>query len=402
MSSRAVVAASSSPATDQAAPPPEYATLPEKGYIPTLDGWRALAFGSVLLSHGFVDAVRRVHAPAWLLTFIERAGTAGVMVFFAISGFLICTRLLSSMPDHARGETLRVFYIRRFFRIQPPAMLYLLVIGVAAILGGYGSLVPGYFELRGWLAAILICRNYTGLMHATSHFWSLAIEEQFYLVWPVVLVLFRQRKAAWIALAGVLAAPLIRWAEISRWSSTLPLSEILERTECRVDSFLFPCLLAILLTWPNWKSKLSFLFTPYLRVAVVLATIVATILPYRFPQFSLLQRQLMPLLITLLVVGTTTNRGWLAKLLEWKPLRAIGRLSYSLYLWQQIIVYRPFSGLTAWQIGTEISLRLLILAAVSIASYKFIEVPAIQFGRALAARRSRMIATPAPALAPGR
>src|ERR1700742_9872 len=100
-------------------------------YIPTLDGWRALSIGLVVLHHSQI----RVDVPVLgsLLQSLARLGEVGVELFFAISGLLICSRLLDE-ESRAGYINLRAFYLRRFFRILPPAIFYLLVI---AILGAF-------------------------------------------------------------------------------------------------------------------------------------------------------------------------------------------------------------------------------------------------------------------------
>ncbi len=126
------------------------------------------------------------------------------MLFFAISGFLICTRLL--VEEEAGGVvSLRSFYIRRVFRIIPAAYLYLLVIGVLAATGiitvkWRDLAIPGIF-----LSNYLVVGSWF-----TGHFWSLALEEHFYLSWPPLLVRLGRSRAVWIASALVGITVLLR------------------------------------------------------------------------------------------------------------------------------------------------------------------------------------------------
>lgn len=107
---------------------------PRDHYLPTLDGWRAVAISMVVASHALtIDSARDGAGGALnLLTF--RLGTFGVMLFFAISGYLICTRMLIQ-AEITGSASLKSFYIRRFFRIVPAAYLYLAVITGLAIAG---------------------------------------------------------------------------------------------------------------------------------------------------------------------------------------------------------------------------------------------------------------------------
>jgi peptidoglycan/LPS O-acetylase OafA/YrhL len=149
---------------------------PKTGYLPTLDGWRAIAIVAVLLDHT-VEYSGLGHYPK--LVSFTHTGPNGVSLFFAISGFLICSRLLEE--KRAFGQiSLRGFYIRRACRILPPAMFYLLVIG-ALSLCGLIIVSPGE-----WWSSALFFRNYLpgdrisrGWGGYTIHYWSLAVEETF-------------------------------------------------------------------------------------------------------------------------------------------------------------------------------------------------------------------------------
>ena len=105
-----------------------------KDYLPTLDGWRAIAILAVLIAHGTdtVFSPGGLHANDRLRSFLKHG--VGVEIFFAISGFLICTRLLQERQRQGRVR-LSAFYIRRAFRILPPYLLYLLTIGALVAAG---------------------------------------------------------------------------------------------------------------------------------------------------------------------------------------------------------------------------------------------------------------------------
>src|SRR5690242_186530 len=104
------------------------------GYLPTLDGWRAFAVLAVIFSHAPLPTKLLDHVPHWFLTVKSGGGEKGVQLFFAISGFLITSRLMEEWNCFGR-ISLKRFYIRRVFRILPPAITYLLTI---AVLGGLG------------------------------------------------------------------------------------------------------------------------------------------------------------------------------------------------------------------------------------------------------------------------
>ncbi len=152
------------------------ASVSRTGYLPTLDGWRAIAIVAVLLDHAV--AYSPLGQVPWLYR-LSRTGPNGVSLFFAISGFLICSRLLEEQRAFGR-ISLQGFYIRRACRILPPAMFYLAVIGVLALCGIV--VVTGaewwscVFFFRNYLPASWIGQGWGGY---TVHYWSLAVEEHF-------------------------------------------------------------------------------------------------------------------------------------------------------------------------------------------------------------------------------
>jgi len=167
-----------------------------KGYIPTLDGWRAIAILAVIVHHATVSYVYPSGPyPSGRGLWISRLlGDHGVAIFFAISGFLICTRLLQ---EHRKTDriSLKSFYLRRAFRILPPYFLYLAILGVIA--------AAGVIEVEPieWWSCAFFFRNYMPGPHPpftgwyTGHFWSLSIEEHFYLFWPLMLVVCGNKRA---------------------------------------------------------------------------------------------------------------------------------------------------------------------------------------------------------------
>ena len=162
-----------------------------ESHIPTLDGWRAIAISCVLLAHAsessfhaqiFVDNTDSVFNFQWL-------GLFGVKIFFALSGFLITTKLLQE--EEAYGAiSVRSFMIRRAFRILPACILFLIAIGTLSYLG-----VIKLTALR-WLASLFFLSNYLPSDRSwyVGHFWSLAVEEHFYLIWPLAFVALKSRR----------------------------------------------------------------------------------------------------------------------------------------------------------------------------------------------------------------
>jgi peptidoglycan/LPS O-acetylase OafA/YrhL len=169
----------------------------DKHRVPCLDGLRAISISLVLLDHlpgcsGFPISLEQEHA--WKLSGV---GTLGVGVFFVISGYLITTLLLRELTNRG-GIDLGKFYFRRTLRIFPA---YFALVGLVGGLAAAGviQLLPGDL-----LHAVTYTMNYhSPRAWWLGHAWSLAVEEQFYLLWPAVLLLFGRERGLYGALAVV-------------------------------------------------------------------------------------------------------------------------------------------------------------------------------------------------------
>jgi peptidoglycan/LPS O-acetylase OafA/YrhL len=346
---------------------------PDGHYLPTLDGWRAVSIAVVVLCH---DSVHRLGplSTQW----IYDHGHNGVDVFFAISGLLICSRLMSE-EEHKGSIRVGEFYLRRAFRILPPAIFYLAMLVVLRVTIG---LPVGYPEIG---SALLFLRNYTSsFQHLqaiypayTSHFWSLAVEEHFYLLLPALLV-FCPRRWRVAALFSLAAAVALHRA----WHDPAAQSQF--HTDVRLDALLVPAGLAILLRGGEARARLI----PWLRfwpaVAVLLLGVIS------LDRASRLEPLALAWLMPMVVLGTMLRpRSWFARFLELAPLRYLGRLSYSLYLWQQLFFvshYGSESAHIAWLQRWPMCLLMTLAAAMF--SYYLVERPFLRAGRWVIARRS--------------
>ncbi len=342
------------------------------GYLPTLDGWRAIAIVAVMLSH---DATHRIGplSTHWLY----EHGHLGVDIFFAISGILICSRLLAE--EETTGEiSLRGFYIRRALRILPAAVLFLAALIILK------ATVHLPVELPEVFASLFFLRNYTASFshfqtvysYYTSHFWSLAVEEHFYLILPGLLVVTPKRLRAAALLVLAAAVSLHRIAPNS-WLSF--------HTDIRLDALLVPAALAVLLRNSGFRQRLIAAL-PYLTIlpALVLLLIAKDELPRTT---GLLVAWLAPLLILATMLHPAS---WFSRLLESAPLRFVGRISYSLYLWQQLFLVSHF-GADTGQLGPLQTwpLSWLMAFGCSLLSYYLVEQPMIRLGHRLASHVSK-------------
>ena len=354
----------------------------ESTYIPTLDGWRALSIGLVLMSHSPVSCT--VPVLGALLHSLNSFGGIGVEVFFGISGLLICSKLLEE-ESRCGQISVKGFYVRRFFRILPAALFYLLVV---AILGAF-QVIP--LLTIDWFGSLFFFRNYLMLLeylqHSplamhwyTGHFWSLSMEEHFYLVLPAILVSFK-RVRLWVL--GGLALAVALWRSVlahlmhSNYQFTF-------RTDTHVDALLIPAMIALAL-YPFMRTKAAKRYIPAWSFPVFIGMQIL-LLTAKIPFSWTLRAVLIPLLILSTALHPNAIPG---SILESKPVRWIGWISYSLYLWQQLFFGTNFVGsppgiaaLREWPIN------LVALMVCATFSYYIVEKPFVRLGHQLASVRA--------------
>ncbi len=310
-------------------------------------------------------------------------GALGVDLFFAISGFLITLRLIEE--HRLKGAiSLQAFYIRRFFRIIPPAVAYL---GLVAVLGLILNLIP---MNGGQIAAsALFFRNYypmaVGQSWYTGHFWSLSAEEHFYLLWPGLLVLCGLEKGRLLAPATACAVAIWRALDIHYgWIGSLApaLKDSVARTDYRLDGLLWGCALAFVWKSPagrEWLEKLC-----NIRTLVLFAAGIGLLASTRPPGHAAALAILFPLCLCCTVAH---SQSWLSRLLEAAPVAWLGRISYSLYLWQQLFL--PTRGVPqSLGIVQAFPWNLALTVAAASASYYAVEQPLIAWGRSIVSRRA--------------
>jgi peptidoglycan/LPS O-acetylase OafA/YrhL len=300
----------------------------QKRNIPTLDGWRGLAVIGVILFHGRSGFFNEGSELAKL----SAHGSIGVDLFFAISGFLICGLLLQEYQSHG-GINLRRFYIRRCLRILPPYYAALAVFSAITI---FGVINVNYSYLP---SCILFYRNYKPLWmdyqggFYTAHFWTLAIEEHFYLIWPMLLSTVKPKRVGKVAF--LMAMAVLVWRVLEghfQWLATIvPPANLLARTDTRMDALLWGCLAAIYFpAIKRYVARIHFsqLWLPILAILLIIEKLHPAGL-------ILLRAILFPALVLSTVIQPTS---YLGRALEWQPLRWIGTISYSLYIWQELFL----------------------------------------------------------------
>ncbi|MDR3456891.1 MAG: acyltransferase [Verrucomicrobiae bacterium] len=310
--------------------------------LPCIHGLRAIAILFVLVSHAQFTLSHPL--PEWVYLIFIRADL-GVFIFFILSGFLI-TYLLTSEYAASGTVNLRNFYLRRVLRIFPAFYSYLLVLAGLAAFG----IIP--IALSHFIDAFFFLWNYKHLWDPTNgpgiwylgHFWTLSLEEQFYLLWPLTLLLLKLRRAAWVALALIIIMPVVRLVTYFVFPESR--GQLMMMLHTGADALMFGCLLALLIRHEKMNRLLEQLKKPFWPVAAALfacigSPLTAACLPGHVEggYSNTLGRSLTGLSVTFII-------AWLLKypdcavgrFLNSRPMLHIGVLSYSLYLWQQLFL----------------------------------------------------------------
>lgn len=337
----------------------------ETSSFPQLDGLRAVSILLVLTIHSHVSQLRFLN------------GYTGVTIFFVLSGFLITTLLLRERDKYGR-VFIGGFYVRRAFRLLP---LYYLVLAanVVAVAAGFGQ-NPGDFGKR--LVLFLTYLNEFASPGTFGHSWSLAIEEKFYFVWPLIAfaipALWKWRP--WVGGGLALAASVS-----GIWGGYLSI----------YAPIVFGCLVAMLLHSERGFALAARIARP--APAGLLAILAISVL---FFSTSDSHHQVwfgfsFALLLPVLVIGPGHASVWLA----WKPFTFVGRLAYAVYLIHPLVgsmidAVLPNTTHVPWSV-----VHLLLMGGLSIGAayvlHRLVEIPLNQLGRRISASKRPLGELPA-------
>jgi peptidoglycan/LPS O-acetylase OafA/YrhL len=353
-------------------------------HLAALDGLRGVAILAVMLFHA---TLYRGPFPS--------GGFLGVDLFFVLSGFLI-TALLVQEWQRAGRVALRAFYARRALRLLP-AFFALIAVTL---------LVPGVFyqSARPWESAGLAALHTTnwimafgGSLGFFDHTWSLTIEEQFYLLWPPLLVLLltrRVRRPVILAVAGIgILAPT--WLRFELWHDLTSVRRVYYGLDTRFDTLLIGGLVALLVSWdliPRSRRVLTAIRVSAAVSAVVLAVCVATMVEESRLTYQGLG-SLAAIACACLVLHVVYCPSRLSRLLlENRPLVWVGRISYGLYLWHFPIFNGVLNPTRMAKLGITgpalLTLRFAIAFLVAALSFSLIERPFLRLKRRFERRRA--------------
>lgn len=353
--------------------PNPHISRPKSGYIPTLDGWRTVAIAAVIFYHS-----RPIEFGRFTLEHLQNFGDRGVQLFFAISGILICSRLLEE--QRRCGEiSLKGFYVRRVFRIQPAAIVYL---SAFTLLGLFGVL---HISRGPTFAALFSYRNFWDALNLaarpddryTVHFWSLGVEEQFYLILPLLLVLARKRV---LPVLLALSTVAFIWPVIAHHLGIAGAELAYQRLDLAIRDLFVPALLAVAMTRPEFRERLVKLTRHNILIWAVLAALLISQLLLDGHPTSMITCLGFPLVVISTVLHPT---GRLGRVLESRLFLFGGRISYSLYLWQELFFIHRDE--TSWLRFLQITpVNILCAIVFAVLSYYVIEKPFIRLGHRLA------------------
>ncbi|HEY6900809.1 MAG TPA: acyltransferase [Puia sp.] len=347
-------------------------------YVRSFDGLRAVSIFFVLLAHLGIYRIFETGSFGMTHVWPLFSGETGVTVFFALSGFLI-TRILLIEQEKFGQINLKNFYIRRFLRLLPPLVVFFTLVFVLMrthrIDESRTSLLYSFFYLYNFVPNGIYISE-------LAHTWSLAVEEQFYFTWPLFLLLLRPRKSLYI---GMLLIGLCIVAKV-----VLPGMSV--SYFYRTNRWFFPAVAPIII-----GSMSAILLAEYKQLPQLIAgkyrlclaaALVFFLSPLYLPD-SLVDYAYMfqaiaaSLLLAILLLCPDIA---LSKFLGWRPLVYIGKISYSLYVFQGLFLRNAPGGPLLIH---KFPLNILLTFIVAILSYHFVETPILRLKEKFVTREKK-------------
>ncbi len=338
-------------------------------YIKGYDSLRAISIMLVIITHlglyEYLSSFFEVSNRVWRII----CGDTGVQIFFTLSGFLITSILLNEKVKSGSIH-FKNFYARRFLRLLPALLIFYIIIVplmyFKAVPSNFWGLIYSFFYVYNFVP-----NQYFSL--ELSHMWSLALEEQFYLTWPLVIFLLKRRLSLTVFSIIIVVLCVVNY---------LILQDTSIAEEYRFNRWFIPGVgpimigsaTAILKSKFNdaWQNKFEGNFKP-----IVLA-MVLYLFPLYSPNLLLTSSPIFQAMgIGILLTWINYNQGTkVVNLLEFAPLRYIGRISYGLYIYQGIFLRTgPKGAAIAIQ---KFPLNLILTLVVAIISFEFIERRALR------------------------
>jgi len=283
--------------------------------VPALDGLRGVAILLVLTYHCFTH---------------PSGGFYGVDLFFVLSGFLITSLLIGELAQTGRVD-LRAFYVRRARRLLPALMTFLVVVALILV-ASPRVLVGDVASVLFYATNIVRAAGDSHSLPLIGHLWSLAEEEQFYVLWPAALLLMLRRWPARLAPALVAILVALIGYRLGLLLSGAAHQRLYFAPDSHADPLIVGCLLATIwrtrrLVVPGWIAALA---------AIVLGTLAAVSMPYTGWSLAV-GLPVVSVASAILTAAATDPSSVVARVLCFQPLVWLGLISYSLYIWQQLV-----------------------------------------------------------------
>ncbi len=339
------------------------AVLAEIKYIRSLDGLRAVAVLAVVLSHLSHSAFP--------------GGAVGVDIFFVLSGFLI-TSVLRAEYAATGAISLRLFYFRRVLRLWPALWLAAGIITLAAIFTGAPSPHPGIDALAATSFTMNFVRIWSHISEVSplGHTWSLAVEDQFYLLWPLCLLgLFRLPLRRRLVMLGAMILLVELW-KLALALDHAPVARLNFGSDTRADQLLVGCLLCL---W--WNDSAS----PRAQAVVARGWPIGCIVLAALARFGLSDRSLtlgaeyaLAAVASAVIIAQLlrSRLGLLSQLLSLPPMVYIGKLSYGIYLWHYALLVLVRFHSPNRMLAVSAVAGSFVMAALS---YHLLEKPILRF-----------------------
>lgn len=342
------------------------AAAPSKIHLPALDGVRGIAILVVLVHNLSIVEARGTLVEKLWTAFVE-AGWVGVQLFFALSGFLITGILVD---DRDRPDRLKTFYVRRIVRIFPLYYAFLLLYFVVlppffpSLRRPFGETLWYFLYLSNWSTLAY------GLLPGLGHVWSLAVEEQFYLVWPWLAGRVRSGAFAWVC-AGIAIVSLVARVVLHR----LRFDDLwlYSSTATRMDALAMGALVALAIRADAWRARLDRLRRPLGMVVIVALAILSVVthgVNRNNPLMQIYGYSILAVGCALLVSYAATPSA--ARGLAHPILRFFGKYSYGIY-----VIHPPLkvavwtwqkARLEAWSADRPVTVDALFILTIAVSS----------------------------------
>ncbi len=334
------------------------------GYIPALDGLRAFAIILVMMSHSNFRLFGN--------------GGIGVTLFFALSGFLITTLLLEEFEKN-KNISFKAFYIRRTFRLFPALYVLLLVITLYSFVFNpikFPEILP---EI---IASSLYVYNFAWVWNIKPvilyHTWSLGVEEQFYLLWPLLLYFFIKNKALKLATYFLIIIILFLW--VINIFNLLNIQFFKILSSIFDESIFLGCLLAIL----RWRGKLNCVIHRFwLFFCVISIVLIGAVSNEMLGNFNPTLHKLVGVFACVIILHLiNSSNGIDYTIFSNRIMVYLGKISYSLYLWH-LPVFRIFALHSTLIPRVSFVSKIFVSFFFALLSWYLVEKISTNYGRSL-------------------